>query len=258
MQQLLKIWWSDEIEFVAFDEDYSFPCSMKTTERWDDHTEVTYEVKAEFKKNNRSRRLNLTYKRENQTDPNVTRQPRGAVRYGTSTITWNSGHAAGTAQWSDDEKNAVWNGEAEVSVLGGREIDISDRARRSVLVAPRPQQTEFRNALLHLDKQCALTGETCPEALQAAHLIPVSGHGQEQIENGILLRADLHSLLDAGLICFEVSDNRATVKCCSGNSLERYAKCLDGKPLPKDVFQRVRTALEARAKLPGGRGRTSN
>jgi hypothetical protein len=126
MQQLLKIWWSDEIEFVAFDEDYSFPCSMKTTERWDDHTEVTYEVKAEFKKNNRSRRLNLTYKRENQTDPNVTRQPRGAVRYGTSTITWNSGHAAGTAQWSDDEKTQsgmerprfpCWAGEKLISPI---------------------------------------------------------------------------------------------------------------------------------------------
>src|SRR5690606_8613323 len=95
----------------------------------------------------------------------------------------------------------------------------------------RPEQARFRDALLALDKQCVLTGEKCRAALEAAHLVPVAREGYEQIENGILLRADVHSLLDAGLIWFVVSDTGAIVKCRDERSMASYRK-LDEKPLP--------------------------
>jgi len=142
-------------------------------------------------------------------------------------------------------------------VLGGQKLSISDRAKKSVIVKQRPQQREFRDALIHLDKQCVLTGEKCREVLQAAHLIPVAKEGYEQIENGILLRADLHLLFDAGLIWFDVSGGSAAVNYSPGDLTERYVTDLEGKHLPLNTFRRVKAALVARAELPGGRARNT-
>ena len=63
----------------------------------------------------------------------------------------------------------------------------------------RPEQAKFRQELLDAyGGRCALSGSPVPEVLDAAHLrtwTEASGVG-----DGILLRADLHRLLDAGLL----------------------------------------------------------
>jgi predicted restriction endonuclease len=52
--------------------------------------------------------------------------------------------------------------------------------------------------------RCAITGEAVPEALEAAHLPGKSWRaGDNRAIDGILLRADLHRLLDAGLLRIE-------------------------------------------------------
>jgi putative restriction endonuclease len=49
-------------------------------------------------------------------------------------------------------------------------------------------------------QRCAITGERTLPALQAAHIKPFARLGPHSINNGILLRADLHILLDKGYI----------------------------------------------------------
>lgn len=257
MQQLLRIHWSDETEFVGFDEDDDFPSQLKTTARWSDSQEVTYYANATLQKNGNDRILKLDYQSTQQADPLVNGQPLGEIRYGECVITWRSGDATGTAEWTDAEQGMPYNGTVNVAVLGGQQLSISERARRSVIVKQRPQQREFRDALFQLDKQCVLTGEKCREVLQAAHVIPVAKEGYEQIENGILLRADLHLLFDAGLIWFEVSGDGAAIKYLPCDLTERYVMDLKEKYLPWDTFRRVKAALLARAELPGGRGRNT-
>jgi hypothetical protein len=257
MQQLLKVFWWYGVEFVVFDEDDFHP-QMTTTERWRDGTEVTYNVDAEFTRRGKSRSLELIYQRDKQTHPYVVKQRPGEIRYGVSTINWSHGSHSGEAWWKDDDNPKVWNNKKgkKVDVLGGQTLEISERAKRSVLIAQRPGQAAFRDALSLLDKQCVLTDENCAEALQAAHIVPVTRRGHEQIENGILLRADLHLLFDSGLIWFDVTKGHATVR-CSSDLTSSYMKDLNNKKLPSKTFQRVKTALQKRSKLPGGHGRDS-
>lgn len=251
MKQLLKVKWRDAEELIFFDEDIIFN-ELTTRERWGDSTEVTYNAGALFKKNGKTRTLILTYEYKNQTDTILKKQGPDKVPYGSSFINWDDGETKGEASWKGDS-HADWDGKVEVSVRGGR-LEV-DKGKKPVLVTPRPTQTEFRNDLLTFDKQCVLTGETCPTVLEAAHLVPVAKKGHDQIGNGILLRADLHLLFDAGLIWFEVLKDRAVVKCSAEILTDHYVKKLNGKSLPNETFERVKDALEARAQLPGGRGR---
>jgi predicted restriction endonuclease len=46
--------------------------------------------------------------------------------------------------------------------------------------------------------QCLLTGETIPDVLEAAHIIPVGHGGKDEVGNGFCLRIDIHRLYDAG------------------------------------------------------------
>lgn len=50
------------------------------------------------------------------------------------------------------------------------------------------------------EKHCAITGEKVLPVLEAAHIKPYSESGPNEINNGILLRSDLHRLFDSGYI----------------------------------------------------------
>lgn len=70
----------------------------------------------------------------------------------------------------------------------------------------RPGQGAFREAVLRAHgRRCIVTGEAHPVVLDAAHVIPYaqSRTWKEKPRNGIVLRADLHRLFDAGLLSFD-------------------------------------------------------
>lgn len=50
------------------------------------------------------------------------------------------------------------------------------------------------------ERHCAVTGEKTLVVLQAAHIRPVSAQGQHRVENGLLLRSDIHTLFDRGYV----------------------------------------------------------
>ena len=65
-------------------------------------------------------------------------------------------------------------------------------------------QPKFRDHLLRLyGSACAISGHGPECALQAAHIMPHSTTGHNHLDNGILLRADIHELLDEGLLYIE-------------------------------------------------------
>lgn len=49
-------------------------------------------------------------------------------------------------------------------------------------------------------ERCAITGSDILPALQAAHIRPYAAGGAHSVDNGILLRADVHALFDNGYI----------------------------------------------------------
>lgn len=77
----------------------------------------------------------------------------------------------------------------------------SERAKSYYSRLARPEQAKFRLLLLEaFERKCAITQSAAVEALEAAHIQPFADDGLDEVENGILLRVDLHKLFDAGLI----------------------------------------------------------
>lgn len=80
--------------------------------------------------------------------------------------------------------------------------DKDGRKKIKQMVAIRQGQSNFRNELLAAyGGQCALTGCRVEEVLQAAHIKGYLGHDETNyVTNGLLLRADIHTLFDLGII----------------------------------------------------------
>lgn len=74
-----------------------------------------------------------------------------------------------------------------------------ERRRVATRILARSGQSRFRKDVLEAARgQCLLTGETTPDVLEAAHIIPVGHGGNDHVGNGFCLRMDLHCLFDAG------------------------------------------------------------
>jgi Predicted restriction endonuclease len=68
-------------------------------------------------------------------------------------------------------------------------------------ISVRQGQPKFRKDLLKAyNYQCAISGCEIQPILEAAHIVPYKGKETNHIQNGILLRADLHTLFDLQLI----------------------------------------------------------
>ncbi|MGC4122841.1 MAG: HNH endonuclease [Myxococcales bacterium] len=79
-----------------------------------------------------------------------------------------------------------------------------ERARRSQDVTVRPGQAAFREAVLQAYAcRCAVTGCDAEAALEAAHITPYNGTRTDHVQNGLLLRADVHKLFDLNLITID-------------------------------------------------------
>ncbi|RYE65313.1 MAG: hypothetical protein EOO81_12860 [Oxalobacteraceae bacterium] len=111
------------------------------------------------------------------------------------------------------------------------------------MVTPRLGQGSFRVAVTEsYMRRCAMTGEKTLPVLEAAHIRPFAQEGPHLPNNGLLLRADLHTLFDRGLMTI-TSDNRievsSQIKETYGNGRHYYA--LHGQELqvlPKAIADR--------------------
>ncbi len=104
---------------------------------------------------------------------------------------------------------------------------------RTVLFAAREVQqrlgqNEFRlRALQAYGTTCAFSGCQEPDALQAAHIVPVGSGGSHDVSNCLVLRADLHTLFDLGKIHVTADMKIAVAPEVTDSTYRR----LHGKPL---------------------------
>lgn len=79
-----------------------------------------------------------------------------------------------------------------------------ERTRKAVTRVVRERQQRFRKELMDAyEGACSITSVTTPEVLQAAHIDPYRGRKSQLVNNGLLLRADVHLLYDAQLLSVE-------------------------------------------------------
>lgn len=138
---------------------------------------------------------------------------------------------AGEAELEDAAEALEAAGEFDpTSIEDGRERVLAAIVRRQ-------GQPAFRKALMAAyGGRCAITGCDAPEALEAAHIVPYMGEATNTVQNGLLLRADLHTLFDRGLM--GVDPKLLTVVITHGLRGTCYEE-LEGKDLelPEDEQQ---------------------
>lgn len=91
--------------------------------------------------------------------------------------------------------------------------DLSDaRTRTLASIVRRRGQPQFRKELLKAYQgRCAITACSLQQVLEAAHIHPYLGDATNVVSNGLLLRADVHTLFDLGLLWINPADLRIEI-----------------------------------------------
>jgi len=106
--------------------------------------------------------------------------------------------------------------------------NIQDARERAIgSIVRRRGQPVFRSQLLRLYQgRCAITGENVEQALEAAHIIAYKGENTNHPQNGLLLRADIHTLFDLRLIAI---DSKTMTVLVSSALIKTSYGCFIGK-----------------------------
>lgn len=102
----------------------------------------------------------------------------------------------------------------------------------------RTNQTDFRTSLIaRYSGTCCITKCAELSIVEAAHIIPYMGNHSNLIDNGLLLRVDIHRLFDRYLITINSDTHRVVV---SDEINDKYYQEFDGKeiyiPRTSDTF----------------------
>lgn len=132
---------------------------------------------------------------------------------------WASNLTRGKSYDTDaGEGRRLWErvGMAQRAVLPLAADAVSEGPRpaygKATLVQPRLGQGAFRVMVTDAyERRCVVTGERTLPVLEAAHIKPYSLVGKHEISNGLLLRSDLHRLLDLGYLTVTPDDLRVRV-----------------------------------------------
>lgn len=152
-----------------------------------------------------------------------------------------SGHVS-YILWKPYESNKVYDSRKNTRTLKFEE-NYQKRKKRTTEQYIR-DQSAFRRNLLDLDGKCAITRITIPEVLQAAHIVAVKDGGHEVVNNGILLRSDLHLLFDSGKRILKIDpDGYVHIDKRLVDDCQEYMK-YDGVKIDDSILERVRCNLE--------------
>ncbi len=116
-----------------------------------------------------------------------------------------------TYPFTGEEGQALWEAVQERIELTGAmaEAEVAEGAPMlgdPALFRPRLGQGTFRVLITdNFDRRCAATGEKALPVLEAAHIRSVAEGGQHRVDNGLLLRSDLHRLYDRGYLTVDPS-----------------------------------------------------
>ena len=203
-------------------------------------TWVEYEVRTEIPPGKHPVEYHISYTEE---DNEKLFDPKGRYRFKLGKDPILGKHILVLEENQDSEKT-IWN---DKEGPGWRlEKRIGEKRKFDTEQIQRNKQ--FKNELLEFydsfgGRRCALTGEACPEALEAAHIVPVKDRGQEVLGNGILLRADLHRIYDAGH--FDICPETGEIL------VHKPYKSFDLKnaSIPEAILSQIAGALRVRSDL---------
>ena len=113
-------------------------------------------------------------------------------------------------------------------------------------ILARPNQADFRKMLLKEYKStCMITKCKIEAVLEAAHIKPFADNKDDTLENGLLLRADLHLLFDKEFMGIHPNSGKLHFKCTDGYYDEyTHAKIPENTILRKNLKTRWKSFNE--------------
>ena len=186
--------------------------------------------------------ISVKYKRDQQADENILAalededDPQSCFGETKITVTHDPG-TKGECEWKCEVPD--WSVKSQWKVIGLRRL----RVTQEQFV----RESTFRNNVLAQDKRCVISGEPTPEVLDAAHLRPVKEDGEDLVENGFILRTDIHRLYDRGMFLINPD---GTITLNSSDLSEYYVELLCRSRVQPATLERVREALQERLKAP--------
>ncbi len=94
-------------------------------------------------------------------------------------------------------------------------------------------QRSFQAVVLDAyERRCAITGDRIRPVLQAAHIRPLPEGGEHRLDNGLLLRSDVHTLYDRGYLAVDPRHRLLVspqLRAEFGNGEQFYAR--EGQPI---------------------------
>lgn len=115
-------------------------------------------------------------------------------------------HGMAIRRLTDPVAEAIAAAEDDAEKAGAFDPTSVTDSRKRVMadIIRRRGQPAFRKALMEAyGGACAITGCNLPAVLEAAHVHPYKGDHTNVVSNGLLLRADIHTLFDLGLVAIE-------------------------------------------------------
>lgn len=128
-------------------------------------------------------------------------------------------------------EEAIATASQQAEQTGAFEVSSDKDARQRVFtnLVRRQGQPKFRRCLLEAyEGKCAVTGCAVPEVLEAAHVRWYLGEHTNAVVNGLLLRADIHTLFDLGKL--SIDPDTLIIRVSSALRGTEYEE-FDGKPL---------------------------
>jgi putative restriction endonuclease len=143
---------------------------------------------------------------------------------------WSSNIVSGKTYNTDDYEGLSLYNEIQNQLRNvSDQSDFSqlDRYGTPIQIKPRLGQGSFRLVVTEAyHKRCAISGEKTLPVLDAAHIKPFASNGAHSIDNGLLLRQDIHTLFDRGYMTINpdhIVEVSRRIKEDFGNGKEYYA-----------------------------------
>lgn len=116
------------------------------------------------------------------------------------------------------------------------------RDSKKYLINTRSGQSVFKGKVLRAyNNICCITGETIPELLEAAHIEKYKTKSSNHLQNGLLLRIDIHRLFDNNLIFID----KNYIIHISSYITDEYYKKFNGKKINLPNFEYEYPSIEA-------------
>lgn len=144
-----------------------------------------------------------------------------------------------TSTVSGYEQPELFEQRSLIEAEGYFDADNIEDARQRVItsIVQRQGQAEFRRKLLEVyNYQCQVTRCDAEPALEAAHIISYKGDRTNHVANGLLLRADIHTLFDLHLLSIHPETYKIVISSqLSATSYVKYEGRTISLPQQKNV-----------------------